>query len=133
MNRERISWIKSEEHYWDKEERIYSLDWIKENFEVREVCKDGYLVLNWGEDPDRLWLKFAVLSFDSSQVDDSKVMLSLIFHGEGPSSNLREFRHTWWGDENGYIFYANPKVICSALLALSEFYDFNDWPSKEKK
>lgn len=98
----------------------YSLDDARSRYEVRDLPGKGYLVLNW--DAERFWLKFAVLSFLSSSGDDTEVEMDLQFHGEGPTGNLRECRHTYWGD-GGYIFYPSGKVISAGLEALSEFFD----------
>lgn len=100
----------------------YSLDNARGKYEVQELYADGWLVLNW--DADRFWLKFAVLRFKFSECDGTGVYLSAIFHGEGPTNNLRECRHTWWGENSdGYVFYPNGQIISKAFTVLSEFFD----------
>lgn len=101
----------------------YSLDNIKTKHEVRNLDDhdSGYLVLDNKEED---WLRFAVLEFVSSKYDGTDVKVNMVFHGDGPSNNLRELRHTWWGNE-GYLFYPNFKTIKSALDMLLEFYDGN--------
>lgn len=104
----------------DSKTPIYFMGQIKEKYEVTQLNKDGYLVLNWC--PDKFWLQFAVLTFYSSDLDGSNVWCELLFNGHGPSDSLRECRHTYWG-ENGYVFYPNAPVIVAAFEALSEFFD----------
>ncbi len=99
---------------------VYSLDRARERYEVRELGYGGYLVLN--HEPATLWLNFAVLEFHSSEADGGNVQLSCVFHGEGPSSSLRECRHTYWG-ESGYLFYPDGRIIAAAFKELAEFYD----------
>ena len=53
-------------------------------------------------------------------VDGAK--MELVFTGSGPSGNLRELRHTTWGD-GGYIFYPPGKLIAAAFAALEEWFD----------
>ena len=111
-----LIWIKKGEAYL--EEAGYLLDDAKARYEVREI-DNGYLVLNRQSD---IWLKFAVMTFFCSDGDDKNVQLQVQFHGEGPIGNLRECRHTYWGDE-GYLFYPDGIAIAAGLKALSEFYD----------
>lgn len=99
---------------------VYSLDSIKAKYEVREICPNAWLVLKW--DTDHLWLNFALLAFHSSDGDDKNILTDCVFYGEGPVGSLKEYRHTYWGN-NGYIFYPNQRIITEGLKALSEFYD----------
>lgn len=98
----------------------YSLGKIKAQFDVRELTRDGWLALHWDE--ERIWLKFAVLEFHTSDVNNENILVSCLFHGEGPTGSLRECRHTWWG-EDGYLFYPDGAIISAALKALSEHFD----------
>lgn len=50
------------------------------------------------------------------------VKLYLILHGDGPAGELRELRHTYWGDD-GYLFYPDVRVIVAAMAALKEWLD----------
>lgn len=115
-----IDWM---DHVFDgiDKDPYYPLISIEEKFEVVNLCKDGWLILNKKDD---LWLDFAVMDFGFSDVDNKNIHLSCICHGGGPIGNLRECRHTWWGQEgDGYLFYPNGKVITAAFKVLSEFYD----------
>ena len=79
---------------------------------------------------DGLHVSFVVFDFHSgpSTASDGKVVdgikLALVFHGNGPSGNLRELRHTWWGEDGaGYLFSPNSKLIAAAFGALREWFD----------
>ena len=120
-----LDWIKHFPDLWDEsdeKEFLYSLDDAKERYEVVELTKNGYLVLKW--DADKFWLHFAVLDFHHSDGDDKNVALCVQFYGEGPVGNLKECRHTHWGENGkGYLFYPNGELISEALKYLSQFYD----------
>ncbi len=118
-----IEWLDSEPSPMQADELLYPLDKALAKYRVRELVAGwGWLVLKMPEDPESTWMHFAVLQFVCSDGDDKNVLTQVVFHGEGPSGNLRECRHTYWGDE-GYIFYPNGKVIMAAFRALAEFYD----------
>jgi hypothetical protein len=113
-----MDWLKSE-IYGDCEDAVVSIDWAKANFEVKTLTDNAWLVLN---KKDELWLKFAALEFYHSDGDGKNIYAGIVFYGEGPSGNLRECRHTYWG-KDGYIFYPHIKTIVAGLEALKEFYD----------
>jgi hypothetical protein len=115
-----INWLHSEISTRTNE-AVYPRDRIP--FEIVGL-KKGVLVLNWdsNDKEDRLWLKFAVLEFAYSERDDTGIMYTCVFHGEGPSGNLRECRHTYWG-EDGYLFYPDGRLIAEAFKELSKYYD----------
>jgi hypothetical protein len=96
----------------------YLLDDARSKYAVKDLGNHGYLVLNW--DDKEFFLKFAVLT----------VGLDLQFYGEGPTGNLRECRHTYWG-EDGYLFYPDGKVITAAFKELSKYFD-DLYESKEE-
>lgn len=84
-------------------------------------------------DPDEVHVSFAVFEFASGPcfMPDGKTtvdglvdetQMTVLFHGEGPSSALRELRHTYWG-EDGYIFYVHADTVIAALNALREWFD----------
>lgn len=112
---EKVSWLKAHE---ERDDTVYLLSEMKKDFEVIDFGNDGYLVLNWSTS---LWLQFAVLRFHTGY-DEERIFLSVIFHGEGAVGNLRECRHTWWGEE-GYIFYPDGDIITSAFKHLSKYFD----------
>lgn len=83
---------------------------------------------------EELFVSFVVLQFDKGPVymPDGKTicdqlvdetLMSVVFYGEGPSGALRELRHTYWGDEHGYIFYVHADIVIAALNALREWFD----------
>ncbi len=115
----KIEWL---ENVQEENDVVYPLDRIDVRYERRELTPSVWLILNW--DANKLWLKFAVLEFYCSEGDGKNTMLSCVFHGEGPVGNLRECRHTYWGND-GYLFYPNGKAITSGIQALSEFFDID--------
>lgn len=59
------------------------------------------------------WISFVVFKFYAG---DESVYYSKVFCGKGPSQNLRELRHTYWGENGaGYIFFPSAKLICDAF------------------
>lgn len=116
-------WLNWQSAPTDNGDYVTPIDEVKKRYETAEILPErAWLVLNW--DAKRLWLKFAVLEWYSSNGDGSNAVAALVFHGEGPSSGLRECRHTYWG-ESGYIFYPNAAVIMAGLRALEAFFDLD--------
>lgn len=117
----KIYWLQSEVSPVDNDSIVYSLDkaLADSSISFHKLGEEGYLLLKWDE--NNFWLKFAVLQFHSSAVGED-VLLSPIFWGEGPTDNLRECRHTYWG-ENGYVFYPDGKTISLAFKVLSQYFD----------
>lgn len=113
-----LDWIKTNViEIWD-DNYVYSLK-ACQNFEVVPLIKDySYLVLKW--DSEKFNLDFAVMEFFMSDMSDT--MLKCTFYGSGPTGNLRECRHTYWG-ENGYVFYPHGPTIIAAFKELSKYYD----------
>lgn len=101
----------------DIDEPVYSLKEARQGNEVKEL-DGGWFVYNIR---DNLHVQFAV--FHLSYGDDKDTMMSCVFHGTGPSGSLRECRHTWWGDDEGYVFYPPGRLITQAFQCLSEFFD----------
>jgi hypothetical protein len=82
------------------------------------VCEDG------------IHVEFSVFRFASGPATIDGVVVEpatyeVVFYGGGPSSSLRELRHTYWGqaDNGGYIFYPNAKLITAAFAALRRWFD----------
>lgn len=113
-----MDWLEKEIELSNTKDPLFSLDKVKEKYTIKSINNNCWLVLNFIEEH---WLKFAILEFYSSKVDETDIKTIVLFHGEG-STGLRECRHTWWGKE-GYIFYPNGKNIAESLMALSEFFD----------
>ena len=119
----RPDWMHGED---ERDHFVYSIDHLRASVdvEVRDLS-GGWLVLKRDatDSPSRgLWLRFAVLEFFQSDVGGANPFGACLFFGDGPVGNLRECRHTYWG-EDGYVFGPNGKLIVAALRALSEFYD----------
>jgi len=118
MTGPKVDWL-GEPEFDDNGDPMYPLDAIRQKFEVRRLAGDGYLALNR---TSAFWLKFAVLTFAERELDGSDEKVFTIFHGEGALGDLRECRHTWWGD-GGYLFYPDGAVITSAFRELAWFFD----------
>ena|SRR5258708_25253720 len=116
-------WLEPMNRVSSCDENLYSLDNLKTSFYVEKLLceQEAYFVLN---NIDEFWFKFAILSFHSSEFNGDNTILTMVFHGEGPTGSLRECRHTYWGEE-GYMFYLKKDTIVSALEKLSEYYDLD--------
>ena len=75
-------------------------------------------------DDEAFKIEFALFD-DASGDAEGNVLYKMVMHGEGYGGNLRECRHTWWGepDNQGYIFYPNFEVITAALEALKTWFE----------
>jgi hypothetical protein len=101
----------------------YLASTIAQKFRLEPIT-GGFIVLNI----DGIWVNFAVLNDMGGTIaaDGSTLMeVGCVFWGDGPSGNLRECRHTFWGEEDngGYIFYPSGLLIAAAFKRLSEFFD----------
>jgi hypothetical protein len=68
---------------------------------------------------------WALLGFAESNVDGSNVRYEVLVHGSGVGSTLREPRHTWFGDESGYVFSVRPALLAWAFGELARWFDFD--------
>lgn len=112
---------------------FYLLDEIKAKaIKLIEIDGNHWLALDtthpWDEkDPQNLHdcsLDFALFSFGMSEVDGKNTRVHLVFEGSGPTANLKEFRHTYWGPtREGYVFYLPIKATIKALEILSEYFE----------
>jgi len=75
-------------------------------------------------DPEEFKVSWAVMAFDHGYCMDEPedYFHTIQISGYGFSGNLRECRHTYWGD-GGYIFSPNVLVISQALLILAKWFD----------
>lgn len=104
-------------------DKLYLLDKLKEISEVTTVTNNCWLCI---QKPDDLTIWFLLVQFVMSDIDGSNTKVSIIFEGSGPSGNLREPRHIWWGpDGNGYTFYLPAGAVIKALGRLKEYFDFD--------
>lgn len=117
----------------DKDGREYDLESIRA---AASRCLDlpGEGILAVHLDADELHVSFAVFRWSSGpstrdgvEVDGRK--MELLFCGDGPSGNLRELRHTYWGDgsegREGYLFDPPASLIVAAFAALREWFDIS--------
>ena len=114
----KIDWLKPHVSIVnDDGDTVYSLKEARQGNEVKEL-DGGWFVYNIKDD---LHVNFAV--FHLAYSDDKDTMMECVFQGSGPSGSLRECRHTWWGDDEGYVFYPPGKLIAQAFQELSVFFD----------
>lgn len=82
------------------------------------------------ETPGEVFVSFVVVEWVSGPSDDPhgrrtmEALYQPLFHGEGPSGNLRELRHTHWGHaDDGYLHEPNGALIAAAFEALKRWFD----------
>jgi hypothetical protein len=86
---------------------------------IREDGPGGVLLVH-EEDEHKLHVTWALL--ESVGAD----RYQLVAHGAGPSGNLREPRHTFFGHEaDGYVFYVRPKLLAWGFKILERWFDFD--------
>ena len=126
-----IDWLKSA-IVPDKDREdltVYARDKIDNK--VIDLDARGILVFSWDPYDDEenkglenSWLRFALLQFYQCDFPDKNIKYTEVFHGEGPTGNLRECRHTYWG-KGGYIFYPDRKLIEAGFSELSRYSDLD--------
>jgi hypothetical protein len=60
----------------------------------------------------------------TSEDDKGRIDYSLVMHGSGFASSLREARHTYF-ENDGYAYYVNPSVIAWGFKQLERWFDFD--------
>jgi hypothetical protein len=101
---------------------VYSAEEVREFAqELHDLGSGNWLAIS--SDKDKFIYNFAMFSFYSRDVDGAEEYWSRIFEGTGPSSSLREFRHTWWGEGDGYVFYLPIDATIKALTILKKYFD----------
>lgn len=111
----------------DAGDRVYVReDMVKHSDLIIELCDSALLVVR-EEREDYSFTSFAVMQLDAGPstrdgVECDPAEYSHLFSGEGPASNLRELRHTYWGDE-GYLFDPPATVIADAFKHLKRWFD----------
>jgi len=118
-----MNWYDSAkiEDIMGNDEEVYSLDKMKElSTEHVELPSNGHLF--YYREADGLHLNFFVGGFHTSDVDNKNVVIDKIWTGCGPTGNLRELRHSFFG-ENGYIFYVNLDILEAASKDLRRYFD----------
>lgn len=74
-------------------------------------------------------VQWALLEWCTSNMDGSSPTYDAVAHGMGfssPSGSVREPRHTWFGDENGYVYYVNPALLAWAFSVLGRWFDYDE-------
>jgi hypothetical protein len=101
----------------------FVIETISQKYKIEALPRGCIVIDNAG-----LWVNFAILRCVTEYTSDDGTLMteaSCVFYGEGPSGNLRECRHTYWGedDNGGYIFYPYGPLIVAAFKRLSDFFD----------
>lgn len=88
---------------------------------IEEPVEEVWVAVHLSE--DGVIRSFAAFEWVSEDDDDTYV--SLMFHGEGTGPNLKELRHTHWGDKPypGYVFYMHVDKTIAALQVLKKYFD----------
>lgn len=106
----------------DCDDNVYSLAAIRDRPGVvcKQVTKQCWLLTRLEE--NGVTLHFVAVEWYTESGGDTHV--TALFGGNGPSGNLRELRHTYWGrDGDGYCFYLDVDNAVAALSALKEHFD----------
>lgn len=112
--------IKKVKCYNDEDECYLYRDMEKHYKQVIELSGNCYLFLSI---EDEFCMQFALMQ--NYGEDGDNIFLIRIFSGSGTRGSLREMRHIWWGDEEGYTFYLPGKSVIEALTKLQEYFDFD--------
>jgi hypothetical protein len=73
-----------------------------------------------------IFLTFCFLQENSCDIQGKNKKGTILLHGEALVGNLKELRHTWWGeDQDGYLYYPNIKYI-KAAMAWLELWEFEE-------
>lgn len=70
-------------------------------------------------------VKWALLNWVSSNTDGSDARYEVEVCGYGIGGYLREARHTYFGDDGGYIHDVNPRQLAWAFGVLERWFDFS--------
>jgi len=111
----------------DAEDIVYPLDKLCSAATEVEVLEGGLCFLCLYQ-TDEQWLDYGLFEQICSDEGGNNAKVQIIFHGGGPGTlkegefSLREFRHTYFGDE-GYYFYLPIKSTIQALQILSKYFN----------
>lgn len=75
---------------------------------------------------DGIHVEFAVFLLHTGGASDGTPdHHTRLLYGSGPSANLRECRHIWWGEpgDSGYTFYLNFEIVEAALRELRRWFN----------
>lgn len=100
--------------YFGNDETLYMLD----EFSGHEMTSDLGVLRVVEED---IWVTWCLLK-EQGSCSDGKIY-ELYAWGDGPSGNLREPRHTYFG-RDGYIFYVDPEILEWGFKHLREWFDY---------
>jgi hypothetical protein len=103
------------------DDKVFPLSKCPEGFVIEALIKDKLWVCHNFKFSGG-FMDFAFFDYSYLCDDSNETYTTLMMHGSGPSNNLRECRHTFWG-EDGYIFYPQKSHIIAALDWLEKYYD----------
>lgn len=86
-----------------------------------EIGEHVLLVSEQGQG-NNTWIRWALL--ENAGGDNAGAFYSCAMSGEGPAGSLREPRHTWFGEGNGYIFYVHARLIAETFRRLEYWFDY---------
>lgn len=104
-------------------DKVFDLSKIPEGYQLDCLIENDFWVCH-NYKPNG-WMDFAFLAFAYSDIDYKNTCAEIMMLGGGPTGALRECRHTYWGDKDGYIFYPKARHIRAALDWLEKFYDLD--------
>lgn len=112
---------------WAPDCRLWNGEGAYSDIQVRQCSEavllpGGSLLVYRIED---MSVNFAMFRFAESDMGGENTKWSVIFRGGGFSWELREMRHTWWGEpgEEGYVFYLDREAVAAAMVDLGRFFD----------
>tara|TARA_R100001086_G_C11840641_1_gene259010 strand:- start:1467 stop:1793 length:327 start_codon:yes stop_codon:yes gene_type:complete len=94
-------------------EDALDIETLRVNFEIHAL-DGGILVIN---NRDCI-IDYAVVEYGND------VEGTMVWHGTGVGANLRECRHSYFG-EDGYVFYMNGDLFISAINKLKDYFDMD--------
>lgn len=104
-------------------EKTYLLSQLKKDATVEELIPE-YLWVAYSV-REGLFMEFAFYEFRSEQWNKPETIeVARLMQGEGPVDNLKECRHTYWGD-GGYISYPNASHFRAVLDWLDKHYEMD--------
>lgn len=84
--------------------------------------RDTMLVIR--EEGDSIYIEYALFDYSTGDCSDgTPALMKCIFHGYGFGGGLREMRHTYFGQEAGYVFYLPTQALIDSLKILQEYFD----------
>lgn len=111
-------------------ETVYSLAEIEKEYTHKEIiCENCILFLK--QSFNDYFIDFIMVQFSTDNfIVGIGPLYRKIFEGCGASNlynqtdQLRELRHMWFGEENGYVFSMPVNALIESMRYLSKYFDF---------